>query len=84
MASKTLELPKRPTHNVRVGIKTKRLISKLKHWCDEPGGYGRRMQVATALSIKKQTVTNWFNGSQEPTGEQVLGIQEFMEEQRRS
>jgi hypothetical protein len=39
--------------------------------------------LTNELGIRKQTVTNWFNGSQEPTGEQVLGPIEFLDEQRR-
>lgn len=82
MSNRALALTKRGTHDAPVGVKTKRLIAKLKRWADEPDGYGRRVQIANALRIQKQVVTNWFNGSQEPTGEQVLGIIEFLEGQQ--
>lgn len=84
MSNQVLAPRKRKTHDaLDMGVRTKRLIAKLKHWANEPDGYGRRIEIANALGIQKQTVTNWFNGSQEPTGEQVLGILEFLEKQKR-
>jgi transcriptional regulator with XRE-family HTH domain len=84
MSNQDLAPQKRKTHDAfLMGAKTKRLIAKLKRWADEPGGYGRRVQIAKALNVTKQTVSNWFSGIQEPTGEQVLGIIEFLEKQQR-
>ena len=50
---------------------------KLKAWCDEERG--RQKAIAEAADISKQAVSNWFAGRQEPTAEQVLAIQEYLE-----
>ena len=39
--------------------------------------------MAAAADIRKQAVSNWFAGRQEPTAEQVLAIQEFMANKER-
>lgn len=35
-----------------------------------------RTEAARAIGVKRQAVTDWFAERQEPTGEQVLAIQE--------
>jgi hypothetical protein len=63
--------------------RTQRLIDELRAWCDAPGGYGRRSEVARALELPLGTVTHWFGGRQGPTGEQVLALQEFLRKRQR-
>jgi hypothetical protein len=66
-----------------VGPLTQKLIDDLKAWCDEPDGYGRRAQVARLLDTDRQTITNWFRGKQQPTGEQALQVLELLKANRR-
>jgi hypothetical protein len=63
-----------------MGVETKKLLKELKAWCDEPGTRGRRVEVANFLGTPRQTITNWFNGRQQPTGEQALVILKFLKE----
>jgi len=60
---------------------TEQLISRLKTWCDKKRG--RRLELSKKLGVSAQTVTNWFKGRQEPTGEQVLRILEFLDKKGR-
>jgi hypothetical protein len=59
---------------------TKKLLMELKAWCDEPGTKGRRVEVAKFLGTPRQTITNWFKGRQQPTGEQALAVLKFLKE----
>jgi hypothetical protein len=43
----------------------------------------RRAGLARYLEVPKQTVTDLLNKRQNPTGEQVLAIQEFLRNRRR-
>ncbi len=54
----------------------------LKAWRDKE--YGRRAEVAREVGTTRQTVSDWFAGRKQLTGEQALGIQEFLKIQRRS
>ena len=60
---------------------TKRLLEDLKAWCDEPGTYGRRAEIAKLLGTTRQTITNWLGGRQQPTGEQALVVLKFLKQQ---
>jgi DNA-binding transcriptional regulator YiaG len=42
---------------------------------------GRRSEFARLVGIERQAVTDWLAGRQEPTGEQVLALVEFLEKQ---
>jgi hypothetical protein len=58
-----------------------KLLKELRAWCDD--GRGRRVEVARILGTHPQTITNWFNGNQEPTGEQALVVLKFLKANRR-
>jgi transcriptional regulator with XRE-family HTH domain len=60
--------------------KTQKLIDALKAWCDK--GHVRRTEVAEKVGASRQAITNWFSGRQQPTAEQVLAVQEFLEEMK--
>lgn len=66
----------------RMPPRTKKLLNELEAWCNARG-YGSRTEVARAIGVKRQAVTDWFAERQEPTGEQVLAIQEFLRKQER-
>jgi len=61
--------------------KTERLINELRKWCDAPPPYGKRKKAAEMLGINSQTITNWLAGTQNPTSEQVLNLQDFLRKQ---
>jgi transcriptional regulator with XRE-family HTH domain len=61
--------------------KTQKLLDELREYCDEKRG--RRAEIAKLIGIKRQSITDWFSGRQQPTAEQILEIQEFLEKQRR-
>ena len=63
--------------------KTKQLLDELQAWCDEPGGYGRRAEIARMLGVSRYAITHWFGGRQSPTAEQALVLLEFLKKQRR-
>jgi DNA-binding transcriptional regulator YiaG len=42
-----------------------------------------RAEVAKLLGTKRQTITNWFAGRQQPTGEQALVVLQFLKHRRR-
>jgi len=62
--------------------RTERLLKELKEWCDVRG-YGAKAEAARAIGVKRQAVSDWFSARQEPTGEQVLAIQEFLRTHRK-
>jgi hypothetical protein len=64
--------------------KTQKLLDELKAWCNEPPAHGKRTQVAQILEISPQTITNLFGGRQQPTAEQILNIQDFLQKQKRN
>jgi len=63
--------------------KTQQLIEQLRAWCDEPGGWGRRSQVARLLGVPRSDVTHWLSGRQGPTAEQALALLEFLKQQQK-
>lgn len=64
-----------------MGRRVKEFLDTLKSWCDQERG--RQTQLADIADTTKQTVSNWFAERQEPTAEQLLAIQEFLDEQKR-
>ena len=40
---------------------------------------GRLLEMARTYEANLQAVTNWFSGRQQPTAEQILIVQEFLE-----
>jgi DNA-binding transcriptional regulator YdaS (Cro superfamily) len=55
----------------------------LKTWCDEPGGYGRRSEVARLLGVSPSLVTDWFSEYRSPSADHAFAIQDFLKQQRR-
>ena len=83
MYGKTLHLHKPKLDEMRKILKngelpprTKKFLEDLKAWCDRK--YGRRAALARFLNVPRQTITDLLNGRQNPTGEQILAIQEFL------
>ena len=66
-----------PPKNPRV----RKLLDELQQWCAQE--WGRQSEVARMLGVFPQAVSDWFLGKKQPTGEQVLAIQEFLRAQRR-
>jgi transcriptional regulator with XRE-family HTH domain len=67
--------------NQQMPPKTQKLIDELREYCDEERG--RRAEIAKLIGIKRQSITDWFSGRQQPTAEQILEVQEFLDKQRR-
>jgi Helix-turn-helix len=63
--------------------KTKKLLLDLKAWCDEPGGYGRRVEVAKLLGVATSSVTDWFAGRRCPSLDHGFIIQDFLKKHAR-
>jgi hypothetical protein len=55
-------------------------LSHLKAWCDQ--ARGRRSEAARKLGTSKQAITDWFAGRRQPTAEQQLAINDFMNAQQ--
>ena len=60
--------------------KTQRLLDQLKDWCDRE--YGRRAEIARVLGLKNQAITDWLHGRRQPTAEQILEVQEFLDKHK--
>jgi transcriptional regulator with XRE-family HTH domain len=58
------------------------LIEALREWCD--GARGRRVAIAKALGVSRQSVNHWLKGTQGPTANQSFAILEFLNRRRRS
>jgi transcriptional regulator with XRE-family HTH domain len=67
-----------PPKNPRV----RNLLNELRQWCTQQ--HGRQSEVARVLGVFPQAVSDWFLDKKQPTGEQVLAIQEFLRKQRRA
>jgi hypothetical protein len=59
-----------------MGPRTWKIISQLKAYCDLERG--RRTKLARALGLQRQVLSHWFADRKQPTGEQILTIQEFL------
>jgi DNA-binding XRE family transcriptional regulator len=57
------------------------LISELKTWCDEK--YGRRAEVAEAIGVSRQIVTDWLKGRAVPNLDNGLELMRFLRAQKR-
>jgi hypothetical protein len=61
------------------------LLSEAEAWCDQERG--RRTQLARYLNVGLPAISTWFaeyrkpRPAKQPTGEQVLAIQEFLAKQ---
>jgi len=45
--------------------RTQKLLDAFRAWCDEERG--RRAEIARLLGTKRQSITDWFGGRQQPT-----------------
>jgi transcriptional regulator with XRE-family HTH domain len=61
--------------------RTQKLLDELRAYCDKQRG--RRTEIAKLIGIKRQSITDWFSGRQQPTAEQILEVQEFLAKQRK-
>lgn len=57
------------------------LMAELKSWCDER--YGRRAEVAEAIGVSRQIVSDWIKGRAIPNLDNGLALQAFLKKQRR-
>jgi DNA-binding transcriptional regulator YiaG len=56
---------------------TKKLLQDVKAWCDQERG--RKAGLARMFGISPQSVSNWFAGVQDLTGEQALALQALLQ-----
>ena len=56
--------------------RTTQLLKTLKAWCEKK--YGRQSEVAKILGVRPSTVSDWFAGRKQLTGDQVLAIQDLL------
>jgi DNA-binding XRE family transcriptional regulator len=54
---------------------------QLKAWCAEH--YGRQAEVAEAIGVSRQVVTDWLKGRAIPSLDNGLALQRFLKKQRR-
>ena len=57
------------------------LIAELKTWCNER--YGRRAEVAEAIGVSRQIVSDWLAGRSVPSLDNGLKLLRFLKKQRR-
>src|SRR5258708_7501629 len=57
------------------------LMAELKSWCDER--YGRRAEVADAIGVSRQIVSDWIKGRAIPNLDNGLALQAFLRKRRR-
>jgi hypothetical protein len=71
-----------------MGARIKRLLKEAEAWCDAPGGRGRRTKLAKYVGVEVQHVSMWFTETKkehpgrEPTGEQALALEAFLNYQQ--
>jgi transcriptional regulator with XRE-family HTH domain len=56
------------------------LIARLKEWCAEH--YGRQAEVAEAIGVSRQVVTDWLKGRAIPSLDNGLALQRFLKKKR--
>jgi hypothetical protein len=66
--------------DARLRSMTKALLDALRVWCDQERG--RRTEVSRSIGVTTQSVTDWLAGRRQPTAEQILDVQDFLEKQR--
>jgi hypothetical protein len=62
--------------------RTEKILGELKTWCTDQFGKtirGRNAEAGRVAGTTRQAVNDWFAGKRQPTAEQVLAIQEFLE-----
>jgi hypothetical protein len=57
------------------------LMAELKSWCDER--YGRRAEVAEAIGVSRQVVSDWIKGHAIPNLDNGLALRAFLQKQRK-
>jgi hypothetical protein len=61
--------------------KGQKILNELRAYCDQERG--RRLAVARFIDVPSRAITDWFGGRRQPTAEQVLAVQDFLEKQRK-
>jgi hypothetical protein len=86
-ATNLMDQPKRIRHHHReMPRRIRALLAEAEAWCAQERG--RRAQLALYLDVWPSSVSAWFreckkaHPAKQPTGEQVLAIQEFLKDQR--
>jgi hypothetical protein len=86
-ATNLMDQPKRIRHHRRdMPRRIRALLAEAEAWCDQERG--RRAQLARYLDVGLPAISTWFaeyrkpHPAKQPTGEQVLAIQEFLKDQR--
>ena len=57
------------------------LIDELKSWCEQ--SYGRRAEVAKAIGVSRQVVSDWLHGRALPGLDNGLALRAFLKRERR-
>jgi predicted XRE-type DNA-binding protein len=57
------------------------LMAELKSWCEEK--YGRQAEVAEAIGVSRQIVTDWIKGRAIPNLDNGLALRAFLQKQRK-
>jgi len=71
-----------------MGVRIKRLLKEAEAWCRAPGGRGRQRKLAKYCGVEPSHVSMWFAESKkdrpgrEPTGEQALALEAFLNYQQ--
>ena len=77
------------TERSLIGIQVNDLVRKIEEFVGNEmkrfsGGYGFLSgSKGVGVGIKRQSITDWFSGRQQPTAEQILEVQEFLAKRRR-
>jgi len=59
---------------------TEQLLDELKEWCGDIRG--RKTEAAKAAGTSLQAIVDWFAKRRQPTAEQALQIQAFLNKHR--
>lgn len=75
-------------HDSQMSERVKKLLAEARAWCSQERG--RQSQLAAFLGVSRQRISLWFSEYEkedpktQPTGEQVLTLQEFLKQQKKS
>jgi len=61
--------------------RTQMFLTSVRVWCKTNGV--KQIELARMLGVSPQSVTEWFKGRNQPTGEQVLAMQEILARKRK-